>query len=283
MRIARLAASLLGCLMLEASAVASAQAGPATLQQTLVAAQKVLDDGSVPNAATWVVNAPSRHFDGVPWEVLPLESVPRLHARVRFYDAVLSDLEEATLNEEIAVAYERFTRHPDAGTAEARTERLRLESVYRDVVARRDAARAFQREARALLGIATGIPGVLPVEIEEPASEVLTPPQWPVRDSDAKLARNSPEAARRWYFALVLRDRASHESEAALLAARKRLEYAEAVQTLERERFEKPGGNALDLGAAMASVARAQFQTRRAEYRAMVYRAAAETLLGALP
>src|SRR5690606_27825453 len=108
-----------------------------------------------------------------------------------------------------------------------------LESAYRDVLAWRDAARALQRETRALLGIALGSPGTLPVDIEEPPAEVLTP-SGPLREPDAKLARSSPEAARRWYFALVLRDRARYESEAAHVAARKRLEHAEAVQTMER-------------------------------------------------
>lgn len=216
---------------------------------------------------------PSRNFDAVPWAALPKSAVPELHAIVRFYDALLADLEEGALNEKIAIAFIRFERARDHGkeiTARVRT----LEARYRDLVMERDAARVAQREARSLLAIAMGQPGRLQSELIEPRSGI----GGALGEFSPRVPKSFDEGAVfRTHAAFTIRQHAEHAAGSATVAARKRLEAAEALQDEQRVKY-SAGASGLDLGDAMADVAAAEVALKRAQFRADVYLRSAAAL-----
>ncbi len=220
---------------------------------------------------------PSRNFAQVPWVVIPREAALQLHARVRFYDAVLADIEEGALNEKIAIAFLRLERARDQDKASSLSIHA-LDAQYRDLVARRDASRVAQREARSLLAIAMGRPGRLPADLAEPA----VGPTTPVKEPLGTPQRTSDMASvMRAHAAFLMQQLAEQAAGSALVAVRTQLEAAEARQEQQRISF-NDGASGLDLGDAMADVAAAQFEVRRAQFRADVY-ARVATALAAMP
>lgn len=232
------------------------------------------------NAAVSIALAeriPSRNFAPVPWVVLPRAAARELHARVRFYDAVLADLEEGALNERIAIAFIRFERAREQNKAGALALHA-LDAQYRELVSRRDAARVAQRDARSLLAIAMGQPGRLPGDLIEPAvgaSAAATEPRV------ARPRASDSGAVMRAHAAFSMQQLAEHATGSALVAARTQLEAAEARQEQQRGSF-NDGASGLDLGDAMADVAAAQLELRRAQFRADVY-ARIAAALAAMP
>jgi hypothetical protein len=214
---------------------------------------------------------PSVNFSGVPWAALPTEQAARLHIAVRFLDAVVADLQEAAINEDIAMAYIRWERARAARPNDPET--FALDAAYRDVLLQRGRARVVQREARSLLAAALGRAANVPSDLEEVDDPrdlmTLLPP------SPAALASNTTAhlVAKRSAEALAEQSE-GHE----LTAAKARLAAAEARQDAQRDTFSKGRSAGLELGDAMAAVAHAQTGVRTAQYRAAVYRYAASAL-----
>ncbi|MCU0949894.1 MAG: hypothetical protein MUC68_02245 [Burkholderiaceae bacterium] len=215
----------------------------------------------------------SANFDPPPWRILPRAQALALHARVRFYDAVLADLEEAALNERIAIAFIRAEQARERGTLSA-AQVVGMDATYRALLARRDAARVAQREARSLLAIAMGQPGRLPAELIEADSPVATLPD---AEATGERGPTTLDAVYRAHAAFSARQHAQHAAAAPIVAARRELDAAEARQDEQRDKYQASAGG-LDLGDAMADVAIAQLALRRAQYRADVAARAAAAL-----
>ncbi len=276
-----LAAMVTAALQLPAAFGAHAVAAELTVEEAIAAAVRpghLSGDAVLRIAERW----PSRNFDDVPWDLLPRDAALRHHARARFFDVVLVDLEEGWLNERIAIAFVRFER-ARGGTAPHGAPLLGLESRYRDLLAQRDAVRAEQRSARSLLAIAMRRPGELASDLVEPPIEVRTGVEEQLVPAAGSASSRTGKAAARLHAYLAMRGRAVVSAGAELGAARKALEHAEASQDERRAELatQGEGGSALD--EAMAGVAHAQMQLYRASYRAILYREIAETLAATLP
>ncbi len=259
-----------------------AEAAELTVDEAIAAAVRpsahLPDDAVLRLAERW----PSRAFEEIPWGLLPREAALRHHARARFFDVVLADLEEGALNEQIAVAFVRFERARDGASAHG-AALLGLESRYRDLLEQRDAARARQRAARSLLALAMRNPGELVRDLVEPTVEVKTETEEPSVPAAGSATLRTEEAAARMHAYLVMRGRAVVAAGAELAAARKQLEYAEALQDERRAIPDERGEAGIRLGEAMAAVARAQVNVYRTKYRAVLYREVAEALAATLP
>lgn len=276
-----LAAMVTAALQLPAAFGAHAVAAELTVEEAIAAAVRpghLSGDAVLRIAERW----PSRNFDDVPWDLLPRDAALRHHARARFFDVVLVDLEEGWLNERIAIAFVRFER-ARAGAAPHGAPLLGLESRYRDLLAQRDAVRVEQRSARSLLAIAMRKPGELASDLVEPPIEVRTGVEEELVAAAGSASSRTGKAAARLHAYLAMRGRAVVSAGAELGAARKALEHAEALQDERRAALatQGEGGSALD--EAMAGVAHAQMQLYRASYRAILYREIAETLAATLP
>lgn len=228
-------------------------------------------DAALAIATRW----PAANFEAVPWMLLPRESALRLHAKARYLDAVLADLEVAALNEQIAMAYVRFDRARGAAPSAAAAA-VALEVQYRDLLHAREEARARQRSARSLLAIATRRPDQIAAELVEPLLGNVTADA----DDGGKPPAQAMSAAtaERQHALRQMRFRAAQLAVHELAAARKRLEHAELVQDEQRASYAQPGTSGLPLGDAMAAVARAQVAVRRAEFRAFLHREIAAAL-----
>ncbi len=99
----------------------------------------------------------------------------RLAVMKAFFDVLLADLEYERENEAMSVAFVRL----DKARARHRLGRLddptlaRLETAYRKVLARRNAAQARQRRTRVKLALAMGRPEWIPDELVAPPSPDL--------------------------------------------------------------------------------------------------------------
>lgn len=249
-------------------AVGAAAQSPLTLEAAL--RQAAAPGGALAPRDALVLGErwPSPTFGPWPWSTLPSGAATALHVKARFFDVVLADLQTGALNEQIAMAFVRFERAGAAGKAGS-IETLQIEVRYRDLVAQRDASRAAQRAARSLLAVAMHKPGALQSETDEP--EVTLPPASAAATGPPALGGTDMAAAERLQAWHEL-DGRSTAARSELAAARKRLQLAEARQDeLRADTASPPATGALRLGDAMAAVAQALFEQRRAAYRLALF------------
>lgn len=216
---------------------------------------------------------PDAHFAGIPWTLLPESQAGRLLVAALFLEAVLADLQEAALNESIAMAFIRWERARAAKPDDTVT--LALDAVYRDLLLQRSQVRVVQREARSLLAIALGnaanVPGEL-LEEDDPAA------LGKLLSNSKNSIRSLGGGAQLVHSQRLVSSLADEAEGPEMVAAKARLALAEARQDAQRLTFEKRQSPGLELGDAMAAVAHAQRDLRIAQYRAALYRQAAIAL-----
>lgn len=103
-------------------------------------------------------------------ELLETRDRRRIDIMARFFDVLLADLQAATDNEFMAVAYVDFDNGRDrlAVGKISPVELAALEARYQDLLVKRNASQQRQRVARALLAIAMNRPGELAPDLEDP-------------------------------------------------------------------------------------------------------------------
>lgn len=103
-------------------------------------------------------------------ELLETRDRRRIDIMARFFDVLLADLQAATDNEFMAVAYVDFDNGRDrlAVGKMSPVELAALEARYQDLLVKRNASQQRQRVARALLAIAMNTPGELAPDVEDP-------------------------------------------------------------------------------------------------------------------
>jgi len=215
------------------------------------------------------------HFADVPWPVLSLEQRAHLLVVVPYLEAALADLQEAALNESIAMAYVRSERATATAADPATT--LALDVTYRDLLLQRGRVRVVQQQTRSLLAVAMGRAAEVPGELQDVDDPGV------LKTAVAMPGNAPPESPRLLHARRVAVALAQQAETAELTAAKAHLALAEARQEKERETFAKGQVSGLELGDAMVAVAHAQLELRIAQYRAAVYRSIASSLGAASP
>lgn len=103
-------------------------------------------------------------------ELLETRDRRRIDIMARFFDVLLADLQAATDNEFMSVAYVDFDNGRDrlAVGKLSPVELASLEARYQDQLLKRNASQQRQRVSRALLAIAMNTPGQLAPDLEDP-------------------------------------------------------------------------------------------------------------------
>jgi hypothetical protein len=288
-------------LLLAAWMLAAASAGAAPAAPWLRLEERSLGRGVARDAKAWdavlavAAARPYRNFGAIRLELLGERDALRINAMARFFDVLLCDLDYAALNERMAIAYGAAQR---AGRSDA-VAQLEAEVRYRELLARRNAARDLQRTTRALLAIATNRPDRLSEELAEPAlaRDGSTPADL-VTLERAALAGNPRLVALRARRGPASAEVAALEMELrqGLLEAHLEIDRLDGVERdlvamrgelaerrLDREREAYDAGEPNDFANAMTGIVDARRDERALEYRLAVARARLAALAGQPP
>lgn len=120
----------------------------------------------------------TRQLDAARMAGLDVRQQHRIEVMKAFFDVLLADLEYARDNEAMSIAYVRLdkarNRHELGRLSDI--ELLEIETRYQQILTRRNASEAKQRDTRMRLALALNRPSELPSELAEPDSPDLEQP-----------------------------------------------------------------------------------------------------------
>ena len=135
-----------------------------------------------------------RELDAARLAGLDARQQHRIEVMKAFFDVLLADLEYARDNEAMSIAYVRLdkarNRHELGELSDV--ELLKIETRYQQILSRRTASEAKQRETRTRLALALNRPAELPSELVEPEAPDLDKPLLEVAELMESVLRENP-------------------------------------------------------------------------------------------
>lgn len=135
-----------------------------------------------------------RELDAARLAGLDVRQQHRIEVMKAFFDVLLADLEYARDNEAMSIAYVRLdkarNRHELGELSDV--ELLKIETRYQQILSRRTASEAKQRETRTRLALALNRPAELPSELVEPEAPDLDKPLPEVAELLESVLRENP-------------------------------------------------------------------------------------------